>query len=117
MDGLEELAFCLLRTLRGISSLSLLVVACPVLEMLLFCFFAAGGESADLSRFSLPGFVFFKGLLHAEAGVADALALLGLVLDVTVDAAGFESLVFDFRFLGLDVASTGDITFDADFST
>ena len=123
-DGVGEDVVCLLSTLRGMSSLSLLVVACPVLEILLFCFFAAVGTSVVLlSRFSLAGFGFFKGLL---GGVDIALLAAGAAADVTDDTVVVfgGSVLFNFRFLGRGAVSTGrgavstveETTFVADFS-
>lgn len=140
-------AVCLLRMLSGMSSLSLLVVPCPQLELLLFCFLAGGDPSAGcLSRFSRTGFVFLEDLLAeadvAAAAVAAAVATTAFVAVVvavvtvvavieltpvvaTVDVefaatvTDFASLLLDFRFLGRKIMSGVDavVTFATDFST
>jgi len=74
---------CLLRMLSGMSSLSLLVVPWPQLELLLFCFLAGGHPSAGclLSRLSRTGFAFLEDLL-AEVDVAAAAAAAAVVVVV-----------------------------------
>ena len=77
-------AVCLLSMLSGMSSLSLLVVPCPQLELLLFCFLAGGDPSAGcLSCLSRTGFAFLVDLL-AEVDVAAAVVV---VVVATVVAA------------------------------
>lgn len=81
-------AVCLLRMLSGMSSLSLLVVPCPQLELLLFCFLAGGDPSAGcLSRLSRTGFPFLEDLL-AEVDVAAAVvaATTAVVATTVFDA-------------------------------
>jgi len=140
-------AVCLLRMLSGMSSLSLLVVPCPQLELLLFCFLAGGDPSGGcLSRLSRTGFAFLEDLL-AEADVAAAtvaavvattvfVAVVVVVVTVvavtvlmtvvatadvefTATVTDFASLLLDFRFLDRKATSGVDavVTFATDFST
>ena len=77
-------AFCLLRMLSGMSSLSLLVVPCPQLELLLFCFLAGGDPSTGcLSRLSRTGFAFLEDLL-AAVDVAAAAAVVAALVAVAI---------------------------------
>ena len=138
-------AVCLLRMLSGMSSLSLLVVPCPQLELLLFCFLAGGDPSAGcLSRLSRTGFAFLEHLLAedvaaaAAAVVATTVVVAVVVVVVTVVAVtvlmlvavtanveftatvtDFASLLLDFRFLDRKTTSDVDavVTFATDFST
>jgi len=140
-------AVCLLRMLSGMSSLSLLVVPCPQLELLLFCFLAGGDPSAGcLSRLSRTGFVFLYLLAEVAATAAVVVATVVVatvfvameVVVVTVVAVagpmpvvatadvefaatvtGFASLLLDFRFLDRKTTSGVDavVTFATDFST
>ena len=136
-------AVCLLRMLNGMSSLSLLVVPCPQLELLLFCFLAGGDPSTGcLSRFSRTGFAFLEDLLAevdvAAAAVAATVFVAVVVVVVTVVAVtvlvpvvatadveftatvtDFASLLLDFRFLDRKTTSGVDavVTFATDFST
>lgn len=137
-------AVCLLRMLSGMSSLSLLVVPCPQLELLLFCFLAGGDPSAGcLSRLSRTGFAFLEDLLAevdvvAAAVVATTVFVAVVVVVVTVVAVtmlvpvvatggvefaatvtDFTSLLLDFLFLDRKATSGVDVvvTFATDFST
>jgi hypothetical protein len=140
-------AVCLLRMLSGMSSLSLLVVPCPQLELLLFSFLAGGNPSAGgLSRLSRTGFAFLEDLLAvvvvavvvattvvvAVAAVAVvvvvvtvvAVTVLMLVVatataEFTAPVTGFASLLADFRFLDRKTTSDVDVvvTFTTGFST
>jgi len=130
--------------LSGMSSLSLLVVPCPQLELLLFCFLAGGDPSAGcLSRLSRTGFAFLEDLLAevdvvAAAVVATTVFVAVVVVVVTVVAVtmlvpvvatggvefaatvtDFTSLLLDFLFLDRKATSGVDVvvTFATDFST
>jgi hypothetical protein len=110
----DPAAVCLLRMLSGMSSLSLLVVPCPQLELLLFCFLAGGEPSAGcLSRLSRTDFAFFGALLLAEvdddvttavvvAVVVTVVAVTVLMLVVSTATAEFTAAVTDFASLLLD---------------
>jgi hypothetical protein len=84
-------AVCLLRMLSGMSSLSLLAVPCPQLELLLFCFLAGGDPSAGcLSRLSRTGFAFLEDLL---AEVVDVVAAIVVATTVVVAVVGVTVVV------------------------
>jgi hypothetical protein len=77
---------CLLRMLSGMSSLSLLVVPCPQLELLLFCFLAGGDPSAGcLSCLSRIGLAFLADLLaEVDDDAAGVVAATTAVVATTV---------------------------------
>jgi len=114
-------AVCLLRMLSGMSSLSLLVVPCPQLKLLLFCFLAGGDPSAGcLSRLSRTGFAFFEDLLAeidvvvAAAAAAAATAVVASVGATTVFVAVEAVVVTVVAVTALmTVVATADVEFTA----
>jgi hypothetical protein len=131
--------------LSGMSSLSLLVVPCPQLELLLFCFLAGGDPSAGcLSCLSRTGFAFLEDLLaevDAAAVVAATTAVVAIAVfdavvvvvvmvvavtvlmlvvatanaELTATVTDFASLLLDFRFL--DRKATSDVDAVVTFAT
>jgi hypothetical protein len=79
--------------LSGMSSLSLLVVPCPQLKLLLFCFLAGGGPSAGcLSRLSRTGFAFLEDLLAEVVDDDDDVAAVVVVVVVAVATTVFVAV-------------------------
>jgi len=102
------------------SSLSLLVVPCPQLKLLLFCFLAGGDPSAGcLSRLSRTGFAFFEDLLaevddDAAAAAAAATAVVASVGATTVFVAVEVVVVTVVAVTALmTVVATADVEFTA----
>jgi len=124
--------------LSGMSSLSLLVVPCPQLELLLFCFLAGGDPSAGcLSRLSRTGFAFLEDLLAevdddddaaaaavvattvfvaVEVVVVTVVAVTALMtvvatadVEFTATVTDLASLLLDFRFLDRKTTSGVDV--------
>jgi len=130
--GADAAAVCLLRMLRGMSSLSLLTVPCTELTLLLFCFLVGGDPSTGcLSRFSRTGLAFLEGLLVEVAAVVVVvdvmvvavvvfvLMVVTVATEVTAGVTDFISLLLDFRFLDRETISDVDdvATFATGFST
>jgi hypothetical protein len=101
--------------LSGMSSLSLLVVPCPQLKLLLFCFLAGGDPSAGcLSRLSRTGFTFLEDLL-AELDVTAADVAATVVVVATTVFVAVEVVVVTVVAVTvlMTVVATADVEFTA----